>query len=173
MPNIIEQAGVLVAGKLGGLRASLNGLTGVFRKLSEEHKEVALLVERAASTSDPAKRADLWQTLRAELVAHERAEINHVYTEFVPIGASEDLSEEHEAEADELEGLIAELDTLAFESSEWQTAVEHLQVALERHAEREEQRYFPRLQAAIGEDRARELEDLYLQAKLAIIHDFD
>lgn len=173
MPNAMEQAGAKVAGKLGGFMASLSGLTGVFRRLAEEHKEVQLLLERASLATDPKKRADLWTSLRAELVAHERAEINHVYVEFLPPSGIDDLGERHEAEADELEALISELDAMDSESSDWPRAVEHLAQAVRNHAAKEESMYFPQLQAAIGETRAKELEALYMQAKLAIIHDLD
>lgn len=173
MPNLIEQASAKVAGKLGGVQASLSGLKGVFRKLAEEHMEVAVLLKLATETHDAEKRADLWTKLRAELVSHERAEINHVYPEFLPPTDGADLGEAHEAEADELEALVAELDALAFDVDEWQPAVERLQQAVLRHAAREEEHYFPRLQEAIGETRTIELEELYLRAKLAIVHDFD
>lgn len=173
MPSILEQASVKVAAKLGGFRASLNGLTGVFRKLSEEHKEVELLLERAAVAPDAEKRADLWTTLRAELVAHERAEITHVYVECVSPESIFDVGEEHEAEALKLDALIGELDELAFDSPEWPLAIEQLSYAVARHIEIEEERYFPKLQALIGEARAKELELLYARAKLAIVHDLD
>lgn len=173
MPNPIEQAGVKVAGKLGGLLASLNGLTGVFRKLSEEHKQMAVLLERAVAASSPDKREDLWTTVRAELVAHERAELVHVYFEVVTPGASEDVSEAHRAEANELEALIAQIDSLAFDSSGWHRAMTGLQRVMAQHAAKEETEYFPQLQAAIGEARAKELEELYLRAKLAITYDLD
>lgn len=173
MPNLIEQASAKLAGKVGGVQASFDGLKGVFRKLVEEHKEVAVLLKRARASHDPEKRADLWAKLRAELVSHERAEINHVYHEFLPTGDGVDLGEAHEVEADELEVLVAELDALAFDADEWQPAMDRLQQTVLRHAAREEEHYFPRLQEAIGAVRATELEELYIRAKLAIVHDFD
>lgn len=179
MPNLIDEAGVKFAATVGGFKAAVHGLRGVFRTLSQEHSQLAVLIRRALATSDLARRAELWATLRVELVAHERAEINHVYPEGAIHPSLARLDERHEAEADELEAILSELDVLAsdaersVDSAQWQGTLEHLQKLVLHHTRREEEDYFPQLQDAIGDERSQELEGVYLRAKMAIIHDFD
>lgn len=165
MPNIFEETAAKAAGKLGAMKAAVKGLDGVFRQLAEEHKEVATLLPSATLTSDPAKRADTWAKIRQDLTAHEHAELEIVYPEFEMHASLADIVSQHEAEADELEELIRNVDTTPLDSMQWETCVKELQAAVLRHATREENDFFPRAQEVIGERRAEELEELYLSAK--------
>lgn len=170
MPNIIEEAAAKTAGKIGAIKAKITGLDGVFRRLSEEHKEVGTLIGRAAISADAEKRADLWGKIRQELTAHEHAELQIVYPALQAEPELEDVVRQHQLEADELEALIRDVDRAPLGSVQWEGCIKQLQGAVLQHAEREEEHFFPRAQSAIGERRAEELEQRYLDAKQALLH---
>ena len=52
---------------------------GVFTKLSVEHAEAAVMLERLAQTSDIDLRRGLFFELRDKLLAHEEAELMELY----------------------------------------------------------------------------------------------
>jgi hemerythrin superfamily protein len=169
MPNIIEETAAKAAGKVGAIRAAFNGLDGVFRQLADEHKQVATLLASATMASTPEKRADLWGKIRQELTAHEHAERQVVYPEFEMHASLMKVVSEHEAEADELELLIRNVDTCALSSSEWEAHLKLLQKAVVHHATREEKEFFPQAQEVLGEQRVEELEKRYLSARRVLL----
>lgn len=169
MPNILEQTAAKAAGKVGAVKAAISGLDGVFRQLAEEHQEVASLMPRAVSTSDPEKRAELWDKIRQELTAHEHGELEVVYAEFEMHASLTDIVRQHEAEADHLEALISNVDAAPTNSVQWETSIKQLQAAVLRHASREEKEFFPLAQELIGERRTNELKELYLASKDSLL----
>lgn len=169
MPNILERTAAKAAGKVGAIQAAISGLDGIFRQLAEEHKEVATLLPSATLTSDPEKRAETWGKIRQELTAHEHAELEVVYPEFEMHASLADIVSEHEMEADHLEALIGNVDSAPIASVQWETSVKQLHSAVLRHAAREENEFFPRAQEVIGERRAKELRDQYLEFKETLI----
>ena len=58
-----------------GVQARVQGLTGVFAKLAEQHHEAVTLLSIAASTDDLATRSELWRQVREALLSHEQAEL--------------------------------------------------------------------------------------------------
>lgn len=170
MPNIIEETAAKAAGKFGALKAAMSGLHGVFRRLAEEHKEVATLLARATMSSDAEKRADLWGKIRQELTAHEHAESQVVYPEFEMHASLVDIVRQHDSEAEQLEAFIQNVDRAPIASVQWEGSLKQLQEAVVRHAEREEQHFFPRVQEVIGEQRAEALGERYVAAKETLLH---
>lgn len=169
MANVFEEVIAKAAGKLGALKAKVNGLDGVFRRLTEEHKEVAILLQRAGMSTDTEKRDELWSTIRQELTAHEQAELQVLYTELESHPALTEIVRQHESDADKLQVLIANLDSAAPSSAQWEGCLRQLEHAVLKHAEREEEHFFPKAQEFIGEERAEQLEYKYLQAKKVLI----
>lgn len=165
MPNTMENMAAKGAGKAGAVAAKLKGLDGVFVKLVEEHKEAATLLKRALSTEDTAKRADIWNKLRAELLSHERAELKEVYPSLD--GADAHISGEHSRDAKVLETLIAEVDAQSYDSASWKESLERLQEVVEAHVDLEENQFFPQMQEALGKANAKEIEERYIRAKEA------
>lgn len=169
MSNMFEDAVTKAVAKLGSIKAKVNGLDGVFRRLTEEHKEVAILLQRAGMSTDAEKRAELWSKIREQLTAHEQAELQVVYTAFEAYPALTELVRQHEADADKLQALITNMDTSPAASAQWEGCLRQLEHAVLKHAEREEEEFFPRAQEIIGEDRAQQLEYPYLQARKVIL----
>ena len=79
MPNKIEKAASEAMGVIKDVKAGLKGLTGVFRHLMEEHGKVTALIKRVSMSSDESVRANLFPTIRSELIGHEEGELKAVY----------------------------------------------------------------------------------------------
>lgn len=169
MSSIIEDTVAGALGKLGRVRAKFNGLEGIFTLLMEEHKQVAALVARAEMSSDPEKRAELWAKIRPELLAHERAEAHTIYKDLETDPQTAELARQHESEEEELHAVIQNVDSAAFDSAQWEAGIKQVHEAVLRHARREEEHYFPRIQESIGPERTEQLEQRYHQVKQELI----
>jgi hemerythrin superfamily protein len=165
MPNPIEKVAAKGAAKVAAVGARAKGLTGVFNKLAEQHKEAAVLLKRAEGTDDPAKRADLWTTIRRELLSHERAELATVYPALKQEPATRDIPQHHNEEVPELEAAIREVDLAGFDSPNWKPLIGRLRALVVEHAEEEENEFFPRAEEALGKEATAELEGRFLDAK--------
>jgi len=58
MPNPAEELASKAMGAMKVGKATIEGLTGIFRKLAQEHGEVSALLMRVKSSSDPQVRAE-------------------------------------------------------------------------------------------------------------------
>jgi hemerythrin HHE cation binding domain-containing protein len=161
MPNAMESLSAKIAGTAGAAAARAKGLTGVFNKLAEQHKEAAALLKRAETTSDPEKRRDLWTKIRVELMSHEQGELREVYPAFDKHVSLRDIVEEHADDADLLESTIKELDEIDTASEAWPVTLKRLIAAVQRHAEEEEGEFFPRAQDVLGKNETRSLEERF------------
>jgi hypothetical protein len=168
MPNIIEEFAAHTAGKVGALAARVKGLTGVFNKLAEQHKEASALLKRASMSHEPEKRRDLWRKIRVELLSHERAELREVYPAFQSHPELETIAQQHDADADELEATIQELDVTDAASDAWGVTLKRLIDRVVQHAREEEDEFFPRAQEVLGKEQAELLEQRYLASQEAI-----
>jgi hemerythrin-like domain-containing protein len=168
MSNLIERAVARAAAKVGGVQASIRGLHGVFKRLTEEHKEMALLLQRLAIASDIEKRATIWPSVRDELIAHEQAESQEVYADFSWHPSLVELVYTHEEDASKLQAFVRQLDGLTFDSPQWHPTLLKLEAIMNAHAEREDELLFPQVQSIIGKDRAEELDSRYVATKNAI-----
>jgi hemerythrin superfamily protein len=153
-------------GQVKGLKPRVTGLVGVFRLLAQQHAEVTALLERVRGSDD--QRAELWPTIRRELVSHERSEVRELYPVLRAMRATRELADHHDDEARELEQLILHLDATELTSRTWGTLFDHLADTVIEHAKEEESQIFPAAQEALGEARAKELEDKLLRAKMQI-----
>lgn len=169
MPNRIEEMTSKVAGKAGAAAASLKGLRGVFSTLAEQHKEVSVLLKRALSSDDSAKRVDLWKKIRAELLSHEQAELREVYPQIQGSPELDRMVRRHTDEASQLEALIKEIDITSVDSGAWAAMVRRLEEVVKAHVEEEENEFFPRAQEAIGPDAARDIDDRFQRTKKSLM----
>ncbi|HET9621743.1 MAG TPA: hemerythrin domain-containing protein [Kofleriaceae bacterium] len=155
-------------GAVKSVEARLHGLTGVFKTLAEQHGEVSALMKRVKSDAD--KRADLWPTIRMELVSHEKGELREVYPVLRELPETRMMADRHDAEAGALETLIDRINNTPTASEEWGQFFEQLVNMVENHAEEEEAQIFPVAQKAIGAQRAKEIDARFLAAKKQIAH---
>lgn len=158
MPNPVQNVAAKAAGKAAGVRARVRGLTGVFNLLAQQHKEAALLLERTKQASDPEERREHWLAVRRELICHERAELTTVYPALHEVDELTGIETSHANDAEQLESAMSRIDLAGFATSRWPDLLEDLIQLVKRHAEMEEQEFFPRAQDALGKDAADALE---------------
>ncbi|HEY7435200.1 MAG TPA: hemerythrin domain-containing protein [Methylomirabilota bacterium] len=125
--------------------------------LKQEHEKAKRAFEQLREAA-PAERGALWRELEPELKVHEKIEEQCLYGPIARDGASDPVlsewvSDRHQDEVHEVEGLLKEVAGLDPEDGRWLVTVRQIQAALENHIRQEEQDVFPR----IGEiwDRAR------------------
>lgn len=167
MPNHVEKLAAEAMGALKDVKAGWEGLTGVFMHLMEEHGRVGALIKRVGMSSDPAVHADLYPTIRKQLLAHERGELQAVYPVLAEYPETSSIAAAHAHEASELEAAIAALDALGFGDAGWVPAFERLAQLVDEHVDAEESDYFPKAQQAIGEERAKALLPIFEATKTA------
>jgi hemerythrin superfamily protein len=166
MPNRMDSMMSHGMGKVKAVKARLSGLVGVFKTLAEQHGEVTALLE-SAKTSDE-KFTQLWPTIRRELMSHEQAELREVYPVLRARDATRALADHHDAEAAQLDALIANVDSLAIGSPARRDMFQTLIDTVTHHAREEETDIFPKAQDAIGKDQAHALEARFLACKKQI-----
>ncbi len=150
-------------GTLHAWKARMVGLVGVFQTLAEQHASVMALMARVQT--DPARRAELWPTVRSELRAHEHAEIREVYPALRELDETRRYADHHGTEAKRLEALIDRLDATDMTLPIWSRLFDELVDMVATHAREEETLIFPKAQVALGKVRAKELETRFLATK--------
>jgi hemerythrin superfamily protein len=161
MPNRMDSMLSKGAGMMKGVKARLEGLTGVFKTLSEQHGEVAAMLKRLQSK--PEKKAELWPEIRRNLLSHERGEMREVYPVLRQHVQTRALAEHHDQEAAEMERLIERIDAAA--ADDWRPLFDQLVDTVIHHANEEENSIFPKAQEAIGDQVAKDLEPRFLAAQ--------
>jgi len=148
------------------VKATIDGLHGVFATLAKQHGEVSSLMKRVED--DAEKRVELWPAIRAQLLSHERSELRAVFPELRMNAETLDLADQHEDDAIALEGFIQELDGTAIESNMWGAKFAALAATVRQHAADEEREIFPRAQAVLGKTRTNALDAELLAAEKQI-----
>jgi hypothetical protein len=165
MANRMEKAASEVMGAMKDVKATVKGLSGVFKHLMEEHGKAGALLKRLTMSSDAKVRAELFPMLRSELLGHETGELKVVYPALAEYSETSAIAEEHARQAGELEQCIKELDRLSFDEAGWGPAFDRLAHMVEEHVSKEEGEYFPKAQKVIGDERAKQLLPQFEAAK--------
>jgi hypothetical protein len=165
MPNRVEEATSAAMGAMKDVKATVKGLTGVFKHLMEEHGKVSALITRVKMSSDRDVRARLYPTIRSELLGHETGELKVVYPAMAEYTEVSAIAQEHAREAGELQRQIAEIDKCAYGDADWGPAFDRLAELVQKHVAREEGDYFPKAQKVMGDDLAKQLLALFESAK--------
>jgi hypothetical protein len=143
MTNPVDQIASKALGAAKAGQALFEGLTGVFRKLAQDHGEVsALLLHLNASTS-PDTRSTLFPKIRAELLAHEAGELKIVYPAFRAVPELAAIAAKHDLETSELRDILDELSNTPYDSPDWQSKCNVLVDTVKQHVADEEQHFFP------------------------------
>ena len=117
--------------------------------LQQEHQKAKHAFDKLLAAA-PAERGALWSELKPELGAHEKIEEQCLYGPTARDGASdralsEWVSDRHQDEVYEVEGLIKETGGLDPQDGRWLATVRQIKAALENHIRQEEQDIFPRI----------------------------
>jgi hypothetical protein len=167
MANSLEEISAKAVGTAKAVKAGFNGLRGVFLHLAEEHGEVGMLMKRVSKSADPKERSQLYPKIRVELLSHERGELAEVYPALSEHLATRDIAAAHNVEAQQLEQAIQAVDAQDFASPEWGPAFERLFQLVQQHVAEEENDFFPKAQAVLGEGESKAMLDRYEAAKKA------
>jgi hypothetical protein len=169
MPTTVEKVEAKTAGALKGVKARVQGLTGVFKHLAQEHSEVSVLIRRVSSSSDEEVRGKLYPEIRRQLLAHEKGELMQVYPAFNQHPELRQIVSQHGQQAGQLEQLIGQLDRLPVGAPEWKATFDRLVERVEDHVDLEETQFFPAGQHLMGDDQAASLLERYEAQKQVIL----
>jgi len=169
MANPIDQIETKIAGTVKAVTAGFKGLTGVFRHLADEHREVGALMKHLSQTTDPQVRREHFPHIRTELLSHEKGELSEVYVVLANYEQLRGVVLQHNGEAHTLEKAIADVDAIDFASEEWETSFARLFALVQAHAEEEENDFFPKAQELIDEDESKQILTRYEAAKKSVM----
>jgi hemerythrin superfamily protein len=151
MTTRLEGIGAKAMGAARAAVATVGGMTGIFRRLTQEHGEMSALLMRVQLTSSPAVRRNVFPTIRKELLAHERAEESEIFPMFQQNEGTRAIVEAHAREAGQLEMVIGELTEIAVDDPRWEQTFDRLFKLVQAHVKTEESAYFPAGQHAFAE----------------------
>lgn len=172
MTNPVEELASKAMGAAKVGKATLEGLTGIFKKLAQEHGEVSALLLRVKSSSDPTVRAELFPKIRKELLSHERGEMTVLYPVYREYPETEGIADIHDREAGELEKMISTVVATEYQDPEWETRFDALVDLVKRHVAEEENDFFLKGQKVLG-DRAKPLEKQFIEVKESTLKSLD
>lgn len=144
-------------------KATLEGETGIFKRLIAEHAEVRALIVAAREENDGEQRLALFQTLKAKLTLHAEAEEKEFYN---LLERAEATAETVQIQLDEhrvMEALLATLQNLHPIGSEWDELLGKLLVLFDGHVQREEHKLFVASKNEIDEPVAGEIESRFVE----------
>jgi hypothetical protein len=169
MTNPVEELASKAMGMAKGGKATLEGLTGIFKRLAIEHGEVSALLLRVKTSSDPKVRAELFPKIREELLSHEKGEVTVLYPVFREYGELAMIADKHDKEAGQLEQMISTVEATEYQDPAWETHFDALVDLVKRHVAEEEDDFFPKGEKAFG-DRTESLEREFKQIKEATLN---
>ena len=165
MPNRMDKVASDLMGAAKAARATVEGLSGVFKHLAREHGEVTALLLRAKMTTDPKVRAELFPQIQMELLSHEKGELAEVYPVFRERTELAQFADDHERAAGQLEAHLNAVAELPYDDASWKDRMAALVDLVSRHAKEEETRYFPAAERALGRSAAEQMLTRYEAAK--------
>jgi iron-sulfur cluster repair protein YtfE (RIC family) len=168
MPNRMDKFVSRGMGEVMGARARLHGLVGVFKTLAAQHGEASALLARLENAPD--RRADLWPMVKQALQAHEKGELRAVFPELRAYPELREMADRHEAEAEQLDELIARVDATELASGNFDSALDALVKTIKAHVNEEETQIFPTAQRVIGVSAAKALEVKFMAAHDRVKH---
>lgn len=168
MANRIDEATAKTKDAAKPVKARGDGLTGIFATLAKQHTEAGSLMGHIQH--DGAKRSELWPKIRTALLTHERSEMRVLYPELRMHDQLRARANSHDAEAQELERMIHDLDQVAIASEMWGNLFERLADTIARHAQEEENDIFPKAQDILGKERAKDLDVKLLATQKLLEH---
>ena len=126
--------------------------------LTHDHRQVEALFQQFEGEADPVRRRDVADSIMSELTVHAEVE----EAQFYPAvrGATpgaEELTAESLKEHDGVKQVIAQIETMQPEDSGYVPAVQRLKQLVQHHVQEEEAELFPKVAAAMGEDRLVEI----------------
>jgi len=124
--------------------------------ITKDHREMERLFEQLQSRKGD--RADMVQQVSSMLLAHSRAEEEHVYPAIAQAAPAEKGEVHHgKEEHEQAERILRRLQAAKVDSDEFESTLTELVEAVGHHVEEEEGQILPALRNAVGSDRLEEL----------------
>lgn len=158
-----------LAGQLKGFAKRLEGYKGIFRRLSEEHAEVNVLLRRVRATRVAEVRRELFPKIRREVLSHARAEEQEFYLAFERFNDTRALVEQARTAHRRIEVLIDRLAVGDPEQPAWVDTFDTLARAIDDHVQEEEEDLFPKARQLIGDAEMAAMEERYQATKKDIM----
>jgi hemerythrin superfamily protein len=137
--------------------------SGIIEALCQDHNEVRDLLERVENATGQGKR-ELFEQLVAELIRHEVAE-EEILRPVSQRDAGRAIAQARMKEEHAAEEVLKDLEKLDPSSSEFATKFSKLRTAVERHAEAEETKEFPRIAKKESPEQLERMGKAYEMAK--------
>jgi iron-sulfur cluster repair protein YtfE (RIC family) len=141
--------------------AVFTGERGIFTRLKGEHREVAVLMEHCAATPT----MELYERVRAELLAHATAEEEVFYSALEQIPVTKELAIKSREQHDHIERILMELDPLTAGEPLWLERFNELVSEVEAHVQEEEDALFPMAEQVLTKPQHKILEERYIARK--------
>jgi hemerythrin superfamily protein len=125
--------------------------------MTKDHKHLKTLLTRAVTAQGEERREELIDTLRTELVAHERMEEEVFYPQLRDNKKTHDIVLEGYEEHHVADLILDELLDMPADTDMWQAKVKVLKENIEHHIEEEEGDMFKKARKVLSEE---ELEQL-------------
>jgi hemerythrin superfamily protein len=136
---------------------------GIIQELRHDHEQVRRLFSRIENATGEHRR-ELFEQLVGELVRHEVAE-EEILRPVSKRDAGEAIAGARLKEESKAEALLKDMEKLDVNSSEFNTKLKRLRQQVEAHAEAEESKEFPRVEAKESRDRLQQMGAAYEAAK--------
>lgn len=148
---------------------TVGSLHGVFKKLVQEHREIAALLTQLKAASDLEVRRGLFARIRTDMLVHDKAEVRAVYPAFDAYSELQPMAKEHAGGAMQLERSLEQLSELPLTDASWEPRFDKLVELAVQHTREEEEEYFPAAADLLGQDEAERLQDRYEAAKAEVM----
>jgi hemerythrin superfamily protein len=125
--------------------------------LTKDHKHLKTLLARTVKAQGDERREELIETLRSELVAHERIEEEVFYPPLRDNKKTHDIVLEGYQEHHVADLILDELLEMPTDSEMWKPKVKVLQENIEHHIEEEEEEMFKKARKVLSEEELEEL----------------
>ncbi|HSW51129.1 MAG TPA: hemerythrin domain-containing protein [Bryobacteraceae bacterium] len=117
------------------------------------------------SSSDKAKREELFGALKEALIKHAHAEEKVFYPPLREKQQAHDIIEEGIHEHHSVEDQLQKMSSIPADSDDWLDAVQHLKDSVQHHVQEEENEIFPKAEQLLGSQRLDQMGDEVEQAK--------
>jgi hemerythrin-like domain-containing protein len=164
--NVSEKA-AKVAGRAKRARSGFKGERGIFRRLKDEHEEVASLMKRVVATDDATEKREWFDKVRTALLSHSKAEEKEFYPLLLAHASTRELIEHSIDEHEQVAQLIEELDIRDVAEPDWDESFDELMQSVDDHVEDEENDLFPRAKQVLSNEDVDAIEERFLRTKEA------
>ena len=169
MPHRTEQAESKMVESDKAVHKHVDGLSGVFDELADEHSEISMLLSIEADELDGSNRRQRYSRLRQRLLAHEIFELEELYPILEKHEATNQLVAEHAEDAAAFEAAVKHLDSLDMDGPNWLPEFNRLVELFDQHVEQEEYEYFPEAQQQLDREESQRLQSRYIAARHAAL----